>query len=122
MHVGRIAKPLLQAGAEITVDFQQVQFSPGRRQRRRQCSLAGPDFYNELARTGRNHVHDPLNDLLIGQEILAETLAWPVRHDRARNQLRVAGRRAAIDWAASAAASRLPASARPLPARSSAVP
>jgi hypothetical protein len=75
VHVGRKGKPLLQAGAEITVDFQQVKLSAGRRQRRRQCSLARPDLDNELTRAGGDHIHDPLDDLLVGQEVLAETLA-----------------------------------------------
>ena len=86
----------------------------------REGAVAGADLHQVLAGLRRERARDALDHARVVQEVLAEALA-------ARGTRRAAGRGhpcrcAARRLASRRAAPRLPASARPVPARSSAVP
>jgi len=111
----QVAEPpatLLQPRHHVGIDLDDVDRAGGCQQRSRDCTAARADLHEAVAGRRRDGAHDPLDRARIVQEMLAVAL------------LRVfQGRRVAQSPAASAsAARRLPASARPVPARSSAVP
>ena len=75
-------------------------------------AAARADLDQRLVGLRRDLAHDAVEHAAVVQEVLAEALAR-------ENQLRVSP---ANSMASCVAATRLPASARPVPARSSAVP
>src|SRR5690606_19831169 len=108
-----------QGGREIAVQFDGGEAGVGAQQRPGEGALAGADFHQAFAAARRDGADDAVDDAVVVQEVLAETLARPVRgvvHQRASRQRRP------ISRAAATAVARLPGSARPVPARSSAVP
>jgi hypothetical protein len=106
-----------QQCGQVAIDFYDLEPSCRLQQPLRQCALAGPDFHRGITRGKPDGGHDARNDRRIMQEVLTETLACAaVRRTQERSW------RDAMRPASSIAASRLPASPLPLPARSSAVP
>ena len=98
---------LAQHGDQVAVDLDRLEAMAALEQRPRQGTAAGPDLDDALARPridGRDNAREYAR---VVQEMLAETLA------RANHPRRCAR---------SIASNRLPGSARPVPARSSAVP
>ena len=106
-----------QQRREIAIDFDHFEPSGGRQQPLRECALAGPDLHRGVARLEVDRRHDARDHGRIVQEMLAKALARA-----AVGNAQTGSRRCAICAAISIAAIRLPGSARPLPARSSAVP
>jgi len=102
---------------EVAVELDGRQLAAGAQQRQRERALAGPDLDEPVAGLRSDRLDDAAQDARIVQEVLAEALA-PRGADRGAHQRR----RAASSLARCSAAARLPQSARPLPARSSAVP
>ncbi len=82
------------------------------RQRVRDGAESGADFDDDVVLGGVHRTQNCVDDGRIRQEVLTESLARTMP----------AHQRAASAAASSTAASRLPASARPLPAISNAVP
>ncbi len=104
-------KARTQAGSEITVDLDDVERAGRGQQRPRDGALARADFHQRLASARRDARDDALDHAGIVQEVLAKA---PARADQAWCST--------IAAAVASAARRLPEAARPLPARSSAVP
>jgi hypothetical protein len=92
-----------------------VSCGAARQQRQRQGAFAGSNLDQALARQRPHRLDDARDDSGVMQEMLAEALAGAVIHPRVVP-------RPAISSASSSAATRLPGSARPVPAMSNAVP
>ena len=111
----------LQARRQVAVDLDGIHADPARGQEvAREGAVAGADLHQVIAGLRCERAHDALDHARVVQEVLAEAFA-------ARGPRRVAGlahpcRCAARRLASRSAAPRLPASALPVPARSSAVP
>jgi len=100
-----------QLRGEIAVDFDRIQRAGLADEPFGERATAGPDLEQCLVGLRRDFAHDAIEHAAVMQEMLAEPLA---REDQARLAANSTARRVA--------AMRLPASARPVPARSSAVP
>ena len=70
---------LAQAAGQIAVEFDHTQAAQALHQRLRQRGQAGPDLHHRVSRAGGDCLHDRLDDALVAQEVLAETLARDVR-------------------------------------------
>ena len=106
-----ITEAATQVVREIAIDLDGVQARKLLQQQCRQRAGARPDLHHRVGGCWIYRIGDALQHRLVMQEMLAEPLA------------RLDHERLAASLAASCtAASRLPASARPVPARSSAVP
>ena len=103
------ADPRLQFGDHVAVDLDDFQASRAREQVAGQRAQSRSDLDQWLPGLRIDGRDDARDHLLVMQEVLAEALAG-------------AYHRLAQSSASSSAAARLPASARPVPARSSAVP
>ncbi len=103
---------LVQAGDQVAVDFDDVQMIEARQQRLGNCPEAGADFDDRVAALRIDGGDDGIDDAAVNQEILPESFAGDVALHW----------RTAMRVASATASNRLPGSARPLPASSSAVP
>ena len=107
----RCAPARAQLGGEIAIDLDGVQRAGLADQAFGERAASRADLQQRLLGLRRDFAHDAIEHAAVMQEMLAEPLA---REDHARL--------AANSTASRVAAMRLPASARPVPARSSAVP
>jgi hypothetical protein len=64
-----------QPADQIPVQFHHRQVRHLLQQRERQGALAGADFHHGLAVAGRHRAHQPVDDLGVVQEVLAEAFA-----------------------------------------------
>ncbi len=111
----RVAEPRGERRGEIAIDLHRIDAAGRGDEAIRDRAGAGADLDDAIARTHADRVDDPLSHTGIVQEVLPEPLADDRLHEAWRSrEARCVARRSA--------ASRLPASARPVPARSSAVP
>jgi len=112
-----------ERGGEIAVDFDGVHFIHCGEQRARQRAQPGSDFDDAVGARRAYRSDDRGNDAGVNQEVLAEAFARLVLQEAARTRtcsVQVLPRASAA--AMLTAASRLPESALPLAASSSAVP
>ena len=100
-----------QPGNDVAVDFNDVQMVEPLQQRFGQGTQPRPDLDHLGVAPGGNGRDNVRDNLLIDQKMLAEAFARGVAHWRS-----------AISIACSTATNRLPGSALPVPASSSAVP
>ena len=122
-----LGKTLPQAGGEITVELDGREMAGSIDERLGERAESGADLDQMLAGFRVDGGDDAPDDIGIAQEILSEALALPVAlyfgaHVplspwAARRSSTEASRQASVT-----ASKRLPGSARPVPARSSAVP
>ena len=105
-----------QPGDQVAVDLDDVQASHDRAQRLGQRAETGADLDDMVIRLGGDRRDDLAHDAGRYEEILPKPLARPMCRKRSLH------RRAMISAATFTAAKRLAGSARPVPARSSAVP
>ena len=110
-----IARP--QNACEIAIDFDRIELAGGIEQLLRECPLPRSDLDRRIGGSELYRGDDSGNDGRIVQKVLAEALAGAAVRTAQEVSLTDAMRAAS-----SIAATRLPASALPLPARSSAVP
>jgi hypothetical protein len=112
-----------QQGGKVAIYLDDLEPSGGLQQPLRERPVPGADLDCGVAGRQADRRHDARDDGRVMQEMLTETLARAaVRANQALSRRAASDRRAAIAAASSIAAIRLPASALPLPARSSAVP
>ena len=121
-HESRVGGELrAQERRQITVDLDRIERSTrGAHQVLREGTAPGPDLHQTLAGLRIDRAHDALDHRAVVEEMLTETLAarWPQRLRTGQTDSLCP----ASSIASPTAAARLLASARPLPARSSAVP
>src|SRR5205807_6918290 len=131
-HGARRLEAIRQQRREITVDLDGIERAVAAfEQRRGERAAPGPDLHQMIPDPGRERARDAQDHRGVVEEVLAEALAArrpAARSDggggggrgarQARHQRRCAARR----LASRTAALKLRESARPLPARSSAVP
>ena len=111
-QVAAAAAAALEFRHHVAVDLDDVERARGLEQRHGDRAAPGTDLDQAVAGLRRDGAHDAVDRPGIVQEVLAEALLGAAQ-----------GRRAAQSSTASrTAARRLPASARPVPARSRAVP
>ena len=111
-HVAPAVETALQRRRQVAVQFDAVKPARFLRERLRDGALPGSDLHDGVLRLRIDGADDRVDGAGIGQEVLAESLARSMRLHR----------RSASRAAISTAATRLPGSARPVPARSNAVP
>lgn len=106
-----ITETLLQIGSEIAIDLDRIQLAGRLEQIFGQCATPRADLHEWIAWLRIDRFDDVSNDAAIMQKILTKTLASE-NHQRRSTSCR----------ASCNAAVRLPLSARPVPAKDSAVP
>ena len=108
---GAVVIFLPQPGGEITIELDSVQCPCAFGEWSGDGALSGTDLNNDIVITGRDRSDNRIDNARVRQEMLSKSFAWSML----------------THWAARVAASRtacnrLPLSAWPLPAMSSAVP
>ena len=121
-EAGLEGEALLQMRGQVAIDLDGIEPLGGLEQGGGHHPLARADFQQVIAGARVDGHDDALHHAVIAQKVLSEALARRVIHGGARLGWGQCARRRARSAAASIAASKLPGSARPLPARSRAVP
>ncbi len=108
-----------QSGNDVAIDLDDAQCAAAFEDRNRQGAEPRADLDEDLSGPRVDGAHDPFDHVGIVQEVLSKALLGGVSADRGPAHRVLASARS---MARRKAAARLPAEARPLPARSRAVP